>query len=91
MEHLKQHDHYDHIFVPTTLIQHLIAWKQIIDKKRIAPEKLTLFYVSHPGYWNETTGKPEVPLNIRNRILRRCLKAYSLGYNTPKLASAFAI
>ncbi|MEI9919960.1 MAG: glycosyltransferase [Bacteroidota bacterium] len=67
---LKKGETYDEIFVPTVLVQHLLAWWVIMNFHSNRPRRLTLFFVATPGVWNEDLSKSEFP---RSSILMRFL------------------
>jgi glycosyltransferase involved in cell wall biosynthesis len=58
---LARQDRYDHIFVPTVLVHHLIAWWMIAQFHPHKPRHLTLFFVTNPGSWNQQTQTASLP------------------------------
>lgn len=71
---LNQGDRYTHIFVPTVLIHHLLAWWIIMRLHPRRPQHLTLFFVANPGVWNtetQTSILPRSPLLTLQRSLLR--------------------
>lgn len=65
---------YDHIFVPTVLVHHLLAWWIIMKCHPHRPQHLTLFFVANPGTWDgvqQTSRLSNSPLvRIQGALLR---------------------
>lgn len=60
---LKKRPVYDEIFVPTVLVQHLLAWLIIMLFHPKKPKRLTLFFVTNPGVWKKETQKSGIPIS----------------------------
>lgn len=58
---LAKQKRYDHIFVPTVLVHHLLAWWIIAQFHPHKPHHLTLFFVTNPGSWNQQTKTSFLP------------------------------
>ena len=71
---LGQRDRYTHIFVPTVLIHHLLAWWMIMRFHPNRPDHLTLFFVANPGVWDAEQQRSQLPkspmLTIQRSLLR---------------------
>ncbi|NEO36151.1 MAG: glycosyltransferase [Moorea sp. SIOASIH] len=74
---------YEHIFVPTVLIHHLLAWWMIMTFHPQRPQHLTLFFVANPGIWDRNIQKSILPssplLGIQRFLLRRFQKLVAQG------------
>ena len=73
---LKQRDRYAHIFVPTVLIHHLLAWWIIMKAHPHRPEHLTLFFVANPGIWDAEQQQSVLPTSPLTRIQRFLLRLF---------------
>ncbi len=73
---LKKQPRYQHIFVPTVLIHHLLAWWMIMTFHPQKPEHLTLFFVANPGIWDRNTQKSVLPLSSLLQIQRFLLRLF---------------
>ena len=67
---------YDHIFVPTVLIHHLLAWYVIAAFHPNRPKRITLFFVTNPGVWNKDN---KVALLPQKTILLKSLLRFFAG------------
>ena len=78
---LKQQQRYDHIFVPTVLVHHLLAWYLIMKFHPHKPAKLTLFFVTNPGVWDPEKQKAFLPKSslLLKKILQFFTKMISQG------------
>lgn len=62
---LNQRPRYHHIFVPTVLVHHLLAWWFIMTFHPQKPEHLTLFFVTNPGVWSDAQQASFLPKSAR--------------------------
>lgn len=67
----------DHIFVPTVLIHHLLAWWIVMKFHPCAPKHLTLFFVANPGLWDSTHQISYIPKSPMVKIQRLLLRLFS--------------
>lgn len=83
---LKKRERYNHIFVPTVLVHHLLAWYAIMLLHPNKPEKLTLFFVTNPGVWDSSKGKAFLPKSTI--LLKRLLKLFTSQVKSRKVELA---
>lgn len=67
---LRKQQRYDEVFVPTVLVQHLLAWWLVTTFHPNRPRRVTLFFVATPGVWDQQTGKAVMP---RSSVLMKML------------------
>lgn len=67
---LKRRPLYDEVFVPTVLVQHLLAWLILLLFHPNKPKRVTLFFVTNPGVWNRDILTAEIP---KTAILLKCI------------------
>ena len=72
---LRQREPYTHIFAPTILVHHLLAWWIILRFHPHRPQHLTLFFVANPGIWDPKRQTATLPrslfmLRIQRSLLR---------------------
>ncbi len=67
---LRRQPRYDEVFVPTMLVQHVLAWWYIMTFHPNRPRRVTLFFVATPGVWNAAAGNTVMP---RSSVLMKTL------------------
>ncbi len=67
---LRTQPRYDEVFVPTMLVQHVLAWWYIMTFHPNRPKRVTLFFVATPGVWNAAAGNTVMP---RSSMLMKTL------------------
>lgn len=73
---LKKQDKYEQIFVPTVLVQHLLAWLVVMVFHSKRPNRLTLFFVTNPGIWNREIKKSCIPKSAL--LIKYLIKCFAL-------------
>lgn len=71
---LSRRDRYSHIFVPTVLPHHLLAWWLLLRFHWHRPQHLTLFFVANPGMWDSEKQASYIPKSPMVKIQRSLLR-----------------
>lgn len=74
---LREKATHEHIFVPTVLVHHLLAWWIIMTFHPNKPQHLTLFFVSTLGHWDSQSKKSTIPATPLIKIQGFLLRLFS--------------
>lgn len=94
----KRQSVYDFVFVPTVLVQHLLAWWLIMSFHPRRPKEVMLFFVTNPGVWDNKSMNSFFPKRaylqkILLKLFRKLVLAgrVRLGVETKKAQQEFEL